>query len=141
MHFQNIKNIALPSSNNNPLGNGGPISAKRLKKVEGKILDKKGGERSTLNEVQHKNHQDFSPNDNMEDETSQNLLFIMFQALMPFAASPTFGFLYRSTVETTPQAFIYMVIGIYFVLLSIIFVVHFWTKKSLKSEKETMPVK
>ena len=60
---------------------------------------------------------------------------------MPFAASPTFGFLYRSTVEFFPQAFIFMVIGIYFVLLIIVFVVHFWMKKSLNSEKETVPVK
>ncbi len=34
------------------------------------------------------------------------MLWPFFQALMPFASSPTFGFVYRSTVATFPQAFL-----------------------------------
>ena len=32
---------------------------------------------------------------------------------MPFAASPTFGLLYRSTVAYFPQAFLFLIIGVY----------------------------
>ena len=59
---------------------------------------------------------------------------------MPFAAGPTFGFLYRATVATTPQAFIFMVIVLYFFLLAVICVVHFWSKKALREQKLS-PVK
>ena len=40
-------------------------------------------------------------------------LLCNFQALMPFAASPTFGLLYRSTVAYFPQAFLFLIIGVY----------------------------
>ena len=40
-------------------------------------------------------------------------LFCNFQALMPFAASPTFGLLYRSTVAHFPQAFLFLIIAVY----------------------------
>ena len=59
---------------------------------------------------------------------------------MPFAAGPTFGFLYRATVAKTPQAFIYMVIGMYFFLLAVICIVHFWSKKQ-KKELKLAPIK
>ena len=32
---------------------------------------------------------------------------------MPFAASPTFGLLYRSTVAHFPQAFLFLIIAVY----------------------------
>lgn len=68
---------------------------------------------------------------------------MMLQALMPFAASPTFGFLYKATVATFPQAFIFLVIAIYFVLLALISLIHFMAKSKdnkLKAENEPKSV-
>lgn len=60
------------------------------------------------------------------------------QALMPFAASPTFGFLYRSTVATFPSAFILLVVSVYAVLLVLIMCVHYYMdkvhKKTMREE-------
>ncbi len=54
---------------------------------------------------------------------------------MPFAASPTFGFLYRSTVATYPQAYLFLVIAIYFLLMILIYAIHSLGLKSAKSAK------
>ena len=35
-----------------------------------------------------------------------------FQAFLPFASSPLFGFLYRATVATFPAAFLFLVAGL-----------------------------
>ncbi len=43
---------------------------------------------------------------------------------MPFAASPTFGFLYRSTVAYFPEAFLLMLICIYVLLFFLVLGVH-----------------
>ena len=44
-----------------------------------------------------------------------------FQALLPFISGPTFNFLYKSTVENFPQAWVFLVLAIrvfnFFVLL------------------------
>ena len=44
-----------------------------------------------------------------------------FQALLPFISGPTFNFLYKSTVEDFPQAWVFLVLAIrvfnFFVLL------------------------
>ena len=55
---------------------------------------------------------------------------------MPFAASPTFGLLYRSTLEYKPEAFILMLVGIYVLLFFITLSVHIFM---VKLEKATIP--
>lgn len=63
-----------------------------------------------------------------------------FQALMPFAASPTFGFLYRSTVAYYPEAFLLMLVCFYVVLFFLILSVHIFMgkveKKKTQEEKQ-----
>ena len=56
---------------------------------------------------------------------------------MPFAASPTFGLLYRSTLEYKPEAFILMLVGIYVLLFFITLSVHIFM---VKLEKATIPI-
>ena len=36
---------------------------------------------------------------------------------MPFVTSPTFGILYKSTVEDFPQAFLFLIIGAYLIIV------------------------
>ena len=36
---------------------------------------------------------------------------------MPFVASPTFGMLYKNTVEDFPQAFLLLIIGAYLIIV------------------------
>ena len=36
----------------------------------------------------------------------------IFETLMPFAVAPLFGFLYKATVETQPNAFLLLVVGL-----------------------------
>ena len=36
---------------------------------------------------------------------------------MPFVTSPTFGMLYKSTVEDFPQAFLLLIIGAYLIIV------------------------
>ena len=36
---------------------------------------------------------------------------------MPFVTSPTFGMLYKSTVEDYPQAFLLLIIGAYLIIV------------------------
>ena len=36
---------------------------------------------------------------------------------MPFVTSPTFGMLYKSTVEDFPQAFLFLIIGAYLIIV------------------------
>ena len=36
---------------------------------------------------------------------------------MPFVTSPTFGLLYKSTVEDFPQAFLLLIIGAYLIIV------------------------
>ena len=60
------------------------------------------------------------------------------QALMPLVGTPFFGFLYRSTVETTPAAFTYVTAGICFVQLLFIAASAYllrWQKRKPKIEK------
>ena len=47
-----------------------------------------------------------------------------FQALLPFATGPAFGYLYKNTVEHQPNAFLLLVIGIKFVLFVVVFLVN-----------------
>ena len=36
----------------------------------------------------------------------------IFETILPFATAPTFGFLYKATVEKQPNAFIFFIIGL-----------------------------
>ena len=54
------------------------------------------------------------------------------QALMPFAASPTFGLLYRSTVADFPQAFLFLIIAVYLLVTVLTMIVHWLGNKAEK---------
>ena len=51
---------------------------------------------------------------------------------MPFVTSPTFGMLYKSTVEDFPQAFLLLIIGAYLIIVILIIMVR---KLEDKAEK------
>lgn len=59
-----------------------------------------------------------------------------FQALVPFASSPLFGFLYRGTVATFPAAFLFLVAGIKLVEAIVVLAVYVGIKSDLKKEKK-----
>ena len=44
----------------------------------------------------------------------------VFQALLPFASWPIFGYLYKSTVAYQPNSFLFLVIGIKFLLFIVV---------------------
>ena len=68
--------------------------------------------------------------------------YLEFQALMPFASSPTFGFVYRSTVAYFPQAFLLLIAAVKLLEGSIVAVVNYGMRKErvllekLDQEKE-----
>ena len=51
---------------------------------------------------------------------------------MPFVTSPTFGMLYKNTVEDFPQAFLLLIIGAYFVIVILIMTVRVLEDKAEK---------
>ena len=53
-----------------------------------------------------------------------------FQALMPFAAGPLFGFLYRETVESQPAAFLFLIASIKGVVFLVIIGVAILSRKT-----------
>ena len=57
---------------------------------------------------------------------------------MPFVTSPTFGMLYKSTVEDFPQAFLFLIIGAYLIIVILIITVRQLENKAekLKSLEE-----
>ena len=57
---------------------------------------------------------------------------------MPFVTSPTFGILYKSTVEDFPQAFLLLIIGAYLIIVILIIMVRQLEDKAekLKSLEE-----
>lgn len=59
-----------------------------------------------------------------------------FQALMPFAAGPIFGFLYKNTVSYLPSAFLFLISALKFVVFLIVVVVTILTKKILKEQRK-----
>ena len=58
---------------------------------------------------------------------------------MPFVTSPTFGMLYKNTVEDFPQAFLLLIIGAYFIIVILILMVRQLKDKAekLRSLEET----
>jgi hypothetical protein len=52
--------------------------------------------------------------------------------LIPFASSPTFGFLYRSTVAYFPAAFILLIAAVKFLEVVIISIVNYGMRKEEK---------
>ena len=51
---------------------------------------------------------------------------------MPFVTSPTFGMLYKNTVEDFPQAFLILIIGAYCIIIIIIMTVRVLEDKAEK---------
>jgi hypothetical protein len=52
---------------------------------------------------------------------------------MPFVTSPTFGMLYKNTVEDFPQAFLSLIIGAYLIIVILI-----WTVRQLEDKAEKL---
>ena len=58
-----------------------------------------------------------------------------FQALVPFVSGPTFGFLYKATVATFPQAFIFLIIAIKVLVFFDILAVHLTMRRNRKKQR------
>merc|ERR1719219_3249136 len=68
----------------------------------------------------------------------------VIQALMPFASSPIFSLLYRSTVNDFPQAFLFVVIAVFFIITILVMAIRYFENKAEKlrqSEKEDIEEK
>jgi len=64
-----------------------------------------------------------------------------FQAAVPLAASPTYGFIYKQTVATFPGVFLLFSAGLYLVVMGLLYGVNRGMKKSgvMDGEKEYTP--
>ena len=58
-----------------------------------------------------------------------------FQALLPFASSPLFGFLYRETVAYFPAAFLFLVAGLKCIEAIVVVVVFIGAKRDRQNEE------
>lgn len=58
------------------------------------------------------------------------------QAVMPLVAAPTYGFLYKSTIETFTGAFLVLSAGLYLVAGAVLLYTHFGLKRAENEEKE-----
>ena len=63
---------------------------------------------------------------------------------MPFISSPTFSLLYRSTVNNFPQAFLFVMIGVFFIIMILVMAIRYFEKKAevlrnseIKDKEET----
>ena len=57
----------------------------------------------------------------------------IFQALLPFVGSPMFGILYKNTVSTHPNAFLFLITAIKCLVFSVVFIVYLkMTKRGSK---------
>lgn len=59
------------------------------------------------------------------------------QALTPFVSSPLFNFLYKATVETAPNAFCFLIMGLFGTCAAIIPFLH---QIMSKRDKESMKI-
>ena len=57
------------------------------------------------------------------------------QALIPLAASPIFSLLYKNTVADFPQAFLFLVISVYLLIIVLTLIPHWLGDKAEKCEK------
>ena len=69
---------------------------------------------------------------NVHMPTFLTKLFFHFQALMPFISSPTFSLLYRSTVNDFPQAFLFVMIGVFFIIMILVMAIRYFENKAEK---------
>ena len=58
----------------------------------------------------------------------------IFIAILPFIGSPMFGLLYKNTVATQPNAFIFLITGIKGLVFLVVLCVYIQMKKSISSE-------
>ena len=63
------------------------------------------------------------------------------QAMVPLVASPLYGFLYKSTIDTIPGAFILFSAGIFILVAICIIIVHFGMKKINRKKEEEEELK
>ena len=59
-----------------------------------------------------------------------------FQALLPFISGPTFNFLYKSTVEHFPQAWVFLVLAIRVFNFFVLLIVNIGMKKQQKRKEK-----
>ena len=59
-----------------------------------------------------------------------------FQALLPFASSPLFGFLYRETVAYFPAAFLFLVAGLKCIEAIVVVIVFIGAKRDRNNEEK-----
>ena len=64
-----------------------------------------------------------------------------FQALLPFISGPTFNFLYKSTVEDFPQAWVFLVLAIRVFNFFVLLIVNIGMKKQQKRKKKHESIK
>ena len=68
-----------------------------------------------------------------EDEIGKIFSVVgVFHALLPFVSGPLFGYLYRSTLEHQPNAFLFLLIGIKFLLFLLVMLL----KKVMREEEQ-----
>ena len=60
----------------------------------------------------------------------------IIQSVVPFAAAPTFGLIYRSTVDTLPQAYLCVVAALLVVDIVIMVVIDRGFKRILEGKKK-----
>lgn len=64
-----------------------------------------------------------------------------FQALVPFASSPVFGFLYRETVSYLPAAFLFLVAGLKLIEAIVVLLVYVGVKQDDRKRQAEMKEK
>ncbi len=71
------------------------------------------------------------------DELGKILSFVgAIQAFVPLISSSLFGVIYRATVETAPNTHYFVIAGLFFVDLSILFVIDHGFRKIKRAEKK-----
>ena len=58
------------------------------------------------------------------------------QALIPLAASPIFSLLYKNTVADFPQAFLFLIISVYLLIIVLTLILHWLGDKAEKCRRD-----